>query len=334
VSCCCNDLGFGRRAKLSSPLRVMLAIALRLWRFLPLRVWGTSLFFICALGKFLVDKSLFLADEWSDKRMALHLSNRGETINPPMDLRPVTKTTLSSEVAEQLISIIRAGDLKPGDKLPSERLLSERLKVGRSSIREAMKTLEAMDFVNRTTLGTVVCEVPIQKIGILKNHTEIHEVIETRKVIEIELAGLAALRAGSKDIEKIEKTIEMEDATLWEDVETYTARDTAFHKALAEAAHNSVLSQVYQMIAVLLFKTHKYHSLINPSGTGIEEERTRRTKTLSEHRAILRAIRNHAPAEARKAMKKHLTRVERALIDRVRTGVDGKEIIRKEKRNA
>ena len=65
------------------------------------------------------------------------------------------------------------------------------LEVGRSSVREAMKTLEAMGFVKRTTVGTIVSdqEVAGEKLRIDARHTEIHEVIETRRLIEIQLAG-------------------------------------------------------------------------------------------------------------------------------------------------
>jgi GntR family transcriptional repressor for pyruvate dehydrogenase complex len=238
-----------------------------------------------------------------------------------MKLKPISRTTVAAEVADQLIATIKSDEIKAGDKLPSERRLSELLQVGRSSVREAMKTLEAMGFVNRTTLGTIVCDQAAidEKFQLDGRHTEIHEVIETRRLIEIQLAGLAAERANSEDIKKIEKTLEGLD--LSEDIETNWSRDMAFHKAIVEAGHNAVFSQVYQLISFLLFKTHNYHSLLYRYGVVTEEEirRTRGT-TVGEHKKILEAIKSHNSKAAKRAMTNHLNRVEESLLARMGRG--------------
>jgi DNA-binding FadR family transcriptional regulator len=235
-----------------------------------------------------------------------------------MKLKPISRTTVAAEVAEQLIATIKADGLKAGDKLPSERRLSEMLQVGRSSVREAMKTLEGMGVVNRTTLGTIVCDPKSinEKLQLDSRHTEIHEVIETRRLVEIQFAGLAAERANAKDIIKIEKTLEGLD--LSEDLEIYSSRDIAFHKAIVEAGHNTVFSRVYQIITFLLFKTHNYHSLLYRYGVITDEElRKSRSTTLSEHKKILEAIKNHNAKAAKRAMTSHLNRVEESVLDRM-----------------
>ena len=235
-----------------------------------------------------------------------------------MKLKPISRTTIAAEVAEQLIATIKSDGLKAGDKLPSERRLSEMLKVGRSSVREAMKMLEGMGFVNRTTLGTIVCEQETiaEKFRIDARQTEIHEVIETRRLVEIQLAGLAAERANDDDIKKIEKTLEGLD--LSEDIEIYSSRDMVFHKAIVEAGHNTVFSRVYQIISSLLFKTHNYHSLLYRYGVITDEElRRSRSTTLGEHEKIVAAIKNHNPKAAKRAMTIHLNRVEESLLDRM-----------------
>jgi GntR family transcriptional repressor for pyruvate dehydrogenase complex len=235
-----------------------------------------------------------------------------------MKLKPITRTTVAAEVAEQLMATIKADGLGAGEKLPSERRLSEMLQVGRSSVREAMKILEGMGFVNRTTLGTIVCdqETTYEKLGIDARHTEIHEVIETRRLVEIQFAGLAAERANSEDIEKIEKTLEGLD--LSEDIKTYWSRDMAFHQAIVEAGHNAVFSRIYQIISFLLFKTHNYHSLLYRYGVVTDEEiKRRRGITLGEHEKILDAIKNHNSKAAKRAMTNHLNRVEETLLDRM-----------------
>lgn len=238
-----------------------------------------------------------------------------------MKLKPISRTTVAAEVAEQLIATIKSDGLKAGDKLPSERRLSEMLQVGRSSVREAMKILEGMGFVNRTTLGTVVCnpEPTDENLKIEARHTEVHEVIETRRLVEIQFAGLAAERANSEDIRKIEKTLEGLD--LSEDIETHRSRDMAFHKAIVEAGHNTVFSRIYQIISFLLFKTHNYHSLLYRYGVITDEElRKSRSTTLGEHKKILEAIKNHNAKAAKRAMTNHLNRVEESLLDRMGRG--------------
>ena len=73
-----------------------------------------------------------------------------------MDFKPINKTTVPNEIVEQMISMVRSGSLKPGEKLPSERQLAENLTVGRSSVREAMKALEALRLIHRTNEGTII----------------------------------------------------------------------------------------------------------------------------------------------------------------------------------
>jgi GntR family transcriptional repressor for pyruvate dehydrogenase complex len=235
-----------------------------------------------------------------------------------MKLKPISRTTVATEVADQLIASIKSDGFKTGDRLPSERKLSELLQVGRSSVREAMKTLEAMGFINRTTLGTIVCdqEAINEKFRIDARHTEIHEVIETRRLVEIQLAGLAAERANARDIKKIEKTLEGLD--LSENIEAHWSRDMAFHKAIVEAGHNTLFSRVYQIISSLLFKTHNYYSLLYRHGVVTEEElKKSRGTTLGEHQKILEAIKNHNAKAAKRAMTNHLNRVEESLLDRM-----------------
>lgn len=237
-----------------------------------------------------------------------------------MKLKPISRTTVAAEVADQLIASIKSEGLKAGDRLPSERKLSELLKVGRSSVREAMKTLEAMGFVNRTTLGTIVCDQEAdEKFSIDARDTEIQEVIETRRLIEIQLAGLAAERANGKDIRKIEKTLEGADFS--EDIEIYSSRDRDFHKAIVEAGHNTVFSHVYHIISFLLFKTHNYHSLFFRYGIITDGElKKSRSTTLGEHRKIVEAIKNHNAKAAKRAMTDHLNRVEESLLSRMERG--------------
>jgi len=104
--------------------------------------------------------------------------------------KPVNRTTVSGQIVDQIKSMVRRGNLTPGDKFPSERQLSELLKAGRSSIREAMKVLETIGLIQRKRGATVLCdpaEIEHSALWLDASHQEIHEVFETRKLMEIGL---------------------------------------------------------------------------------------------------------------------------------------------------
>ena len=223
-------------------------------------------------------------------------------------LKPIEKPNIPEEIIKQIVSEIHSGSLHPGDRLPSERQLVELLNVGRSSLREAFKVLEAVGLIKRTTEGTILCrpgEIENPGLWLGAWFAEIHEVFETRKLMEIELASLAAQRATAEDIKKIGEII----------VEAYSmdqilAWDVSFHRAIVEAAKNTIFSQVYNLVTGLLFQTYKYYSLLE-----VNEQISK--NILSQHKEILRVIDSHDPAAAREAMKNHLDYAEKQLIGEV-----------------
>jgi len=228
-----------------------------------------------------------------------------------MHFEPVNRATVSGQIVEQIKSMVRGGNLTPGDKLPSERELSELLIAGRSSIREAMKVLETIGLIRRSRGAAVLCdpaEMEHSPFWLDASHQKIHEVFETRKLMEIGLAGLAAERATREDIKKMAKSI----AKTF-DKHTIITSDISFHRALAHAAKNSVSSQVYNMVTRLLFQTHKYYLLME-NITGWEGFLK---KILAQHRKILRAVESHKAESAKKAMEEHLEFAEKELWGRV-----------------
>lgn len=226
-------------------------------------------------------------------------------------LKPIKRATVPGEIIEQIISMVRTGSLKPGDKLPSERELGERLDVGRSSVREALKGLETAGLLKRTTEGTILCEpkeMEHRAFWMSTINTSIREVFETRKLLEIELVGLAAERSTPEDIKKLEETI-VEACTL----EEVSASDTLFHRSLAEAAKNSVFSVVFDLVTGLLFQTYRYYSFLKHD----EEFGTFLKNIFDQHRKILKAVESHDVLSAKEAIKEHLDYAERKLLGSV-----------------
>jgi GntR family transcriptional repressor for pyruvate dehydrogenase complex len=118
----------------------------------------------------------------------------------------VNRARLSEQVAEQIQSMIIQGKIKQGDRLPPERELAEQLGVSRTVIRESTKVLQERGLVKVLTgSGTYATRVESenvsQSIGLFvrgKKHT-FRDLLEIRKMLEIEVAGLAAERATEED---------------------------------------------------------------------------------------------------------------------------------------
>jgi len=225
--------------------------------------------------------------------------------------RPIKKTTISGEIIDQIISMVRSGRLNRGEKLPSERQLSEFFNVGRSSIREALKALETIGITQRTKEGTIVCATGhnFNSFFWLDSHSStIHEVFETRKLMEIGLVGLAAERATPNHIKEIEETLVDTEA-----IQEAVVSDVSFHRALVNASQNSVFSKVYDLITGLLFQTHKYYSLLETN----QELGGFLKNILAQHKKILRAVEAHDAVLAKEAIKEHLDYTEKELLGRM-----------------
>ncbi len=230
-------------------------------------------------------------------------------MKPPF--KTIQKRTLSGEVVEQILSLIHSGQLRPGDKLSSERELSQAFNIGRSSVREAIKILETTGLVRTTTRGKEIClprSANIPGFDIAADRTNIREVFEARKAIEIELSGLAAERASSDEVHAMQQALIVEDATR----SAVAAGDIAFHRALVRSAHNSVLSEVYNSITGLLFQHFKYYPLAWANNK--EDPKQFILRVNKDHMAIISAIEARDAALAKLAMKTHLDRAESGLL--------------------
>src|SRR5262245_59456553 len=118
-------------------------------------------------------------------------------------MKPVTRTSLSDEIVQQIIDLISREVLKPGDRLPSERELCKKFGVGRTSLREALRSLAVMGILDgRVGDGTFVSDSNSKYLakslqwGLLLDRKKVQDLIETRLMLESQTAFLAAQRAG------------------------------------------------------------------------------------------------------------------------------------------
>lgn len=167
----------------------------------------------------------------------------------------IQKKSLADMVAEQLRQQIAEGVYTIGDKLPTEPELMKTFKVGRSSIREAVKLLVNMGVVQvRQGSGTFVAEASDDNRGSINmsiaDRTELDEV---RKILDIAIVEKAVARRTEKDIERMQSSLEArktnaKNGLLKECIEA----DLNFHIAIADATHNRILADIYRSASLHL----------------------------------------------------------------------------------
>ncbi|MCO4292042.1 FadR family transcriptional regulator [Solitalea sp. MAHUQ-68] len=165
----------------------------------------------------------------------------------------IKRKSLADEVADRIKKLICSGDYMIGDKLPTEPELMQKFGVGRSSIREAVKILtqKGMLRVQQGT-GTFVASLSGSN-GMLSNCLEkarYEEVNEVRFLLEEKIVEKAALNRTDADIERIrESLLKRKHFAESGDVAGCIQADIDFHTAIAEAAQNSILLELYQTVA-------------------------------------------------------------------------------------
>ncbi|PHJ39249.1 GntR family transcriptional regulator [Desulforamulus profundi] len=210
--------------------------------------------------------------------------------------------------------MIVRGELNPGDKLIPERELADRLQVGRSAVREAYRTLEAIGIIDiRPGEGTFVREIgtksmtDIMSLAVLTGKDTLFELLELRKIIETEASSLAALRRTKEDLNNMKYWLDK----MNEDINRGSLGDLSdlkFHYAITDAAHNSLLMRLMNSISETMIKEMKNvrEKLYLTPGTP--------KRLYEQHVIIYQAILNGDEKEARDAMMNHLINVEKGLI--------------------
>ena len=224
-----------------------------------------------------------------------------------VSLKRITKTSLSDEIVAQLIDLISKGVLGPGDRLPPERELCKQFGVGRTSLREALRSLAVMGILEgRIGEGTFVSSnnqylERTMKWGLLLDPKAAQDLIETRIMLESQTAFLAAERATSKDIGEIEQTIRDLESSL-DRPDEFLEYDLQFHLTVARSTQNSILYNLLGMIRGHLQEWIQ-NSLSQPA-TNTSEQRA--TMSRDEHKKILLALQYKDAEAARQAMHEHI----------------------------
>jgi GntR family transcriptional repressor for pyruvate dehydrogenase complex len=225
------------------------------------------------------------------------------------DFETVRRNKVYEDVARQIERLILK-KLRPGDKLPSERELAETLAVSRSSIRDAIRSLELMGMVEpRQGAGTIVREVSSNSLAnplanALKRKEELMgELLDFRLMLEPPLASRAATHASGEEIAEMEDILDRQEKKL-RGGESTIVEDSEFHYAVALASGNSVVLKVLDILMDLLRETRQ--RTLQVEG--------RPEKSLAGHRRILAAIKRHDAEAAKAAMRRHIEDIEEIVL--------------------
>lgn len=227
----------------------------------------------------------------------------------PLLRRLSPSRNLTDEVVDQLATEIRSGRLEPGSKLPTEQELMIALGVSRTVVREAISALRAEGLVvTRQGSGAFVALDPsripfrISADG-LASIDDVLNVMELRLAIEVEAAALAAERATSEQLARIDEALTRIDAALGRGDAAVT-EDFDLHRAIAEATGNP---QFVQFLAFLGRHVIPRQSVRSSLVTGAEQ-REYMEAIQKEHARIAAAIHAKDATEARRTMRTHLSK--------------------------
>lgn len=224
-----------------------------------------------------------------------------------MKLEVITKSE-NEQVQRCIMSnikeLINVKNLEPGDKLPSERKLAEKFEVSRSNLREAIQKLEFYGLLKSIPQsGTFVANIGVTAMnGMIEDILRLEDpdfksLVETRILLELKIARLAALRRTDEDLEKMKAAL---DAYIQKvnDNEDAIQEDLLFHLAIAKASGNSTMNTfMLVIIPEIITNFEKYHVCdSNLSKKGIKE-----------HQDIFDAIKKQEPKLAREKMKTHFS---------------------------
>lgn len=209
-------------------------------------------------------------------------------------------------VMRSLIAAIESGQIRVGEDLPSERDLAESLGVGRGSLRECLAVLEFLDAIEskgnrkRVAKDAAYIQRAIAFIRTSNGPDTQKEFMEFRLINEVAAAEFACQRATQEDLDAIRAAVKMLEERPWD-----ASADVAFHDALANASHNTVL------IATL----HLFSTMISGFRSSFYSLPDYVQRSQESHQAIYDAVQARDVSRARYEMERHL-RIAREFIDK------------------
>lgn len=203
-------------------------------------------------------------------------------------------------VISKIKDLIKSGVLKPGDRLPAERKLSAEFGFGRTNIREALHKLEFYGIIKTLPQsGSIINGLDITTLdGMIADVLNLQEydflsLVETRNLLEVFAITQCAERATIDDIANLEEIHQKFIEAF--DTPERVGYDFAFHRAIAEGSQNAVLKAMLMIIIPDILSVYQKESFCAPD-----------PKIISQHSAMLEAIKSRDKIAAAQTMEKHL----------------------------
>lgn len=222
---------------------------------------------------------------------------------------PIGRMSVSEQVVQRLLALVKDGHLGPGDKLPPERDLADQLAVSRPTVREALRALSILGVLEiRHGGGVYVSSLAAEELlapldfFVSLNAQNMAELFGARIHFEPMLAGLAAERLTAEALDRLAALVAAQVADPG-DAELFHDTDVEFHKTILEASGNDFLSRFGRLLQVLGDQGRK----------AFQRRQSVRAQSIEDHREILAALQARDPVAAQKAMRQHMVNVRNAL---------------------
>ncbi len=216
-----------------------------------------------------------------------------------MPIEPITNHRLYKKVADQIAQLIQSGEYQPGQKLPGERNLIERLGVSRSSLREALISLETEGLIEIRDRSGIFVLGGGQTGDEEPQSGNVLEVFAARELVEVEVAALAARHAKPEHLETLSQLLGKMVVCSASDPKG-PEYDRQFHLTLAQACGNRVLLRTVELL------WENTQQVMEDQPAGIKHSESTWQAIVMEHRDVFHAIREKNPQAAQAAMQQHL----------------------------
>jgi GntR family transcriptional regulator, transcriptional repressor for pyruvate dehydrogenase complex len=228
-----------------------------------------------------------------------------------VEFQPLARHTYVAEAIRTIKDMILDGRLAPGQRLPPERSLSAALGVSRPTVREAIRSLQAMNILeSRHGAGTFVASLSVEELlrplqfVLALAEGGLDHLFEVRLLLEPGAAALAAERASEEQIAGLCDCATRAEAEAIEDADAMLRLDTELHERIVEASGNPLLQHLWAATSALGAESRSFTVRI----PGV------RPQTITEHHAIVDAIAAHDAERAHAAMAAHITRIRDAAL--------------------
>jgi len=220
--------------------------------------------------------------------------------------------SLANPLRDAILDKLHSGQWRAGDRLPTERELSDQHGVSRTTVRKALQDLKQQGLIEQTVgSGTYVAEHAGLRLGQRavqdsSQTTSPAELMEARLALEPAIIEMAIRNANAADLRRMEQCCT--EAEQAQTLEAFEHWDAELHQAIADAAHNSFVANVFQLMKTVRAQGD-WGQLKKKSVTP-----ERRLAYQAEHRAIVDALRERDAARAREHTLAHLVHVRQNLL--------------------